>query len=112
MCSTARFSVVLIFSPANIASIRSRRPRASRELEQQPQRLVVDALAGEIEQQVQLGAREALEALRIGCEQIAQMHRCRSVRCARHAALLRVPEPSAGRAIGDRSSWTLRELVR
>ena len=44
------------------------------ELDQQSQRLCVDALAGEIEQQVQLGVREKLRGtLRVGGEQIAQM---------------------------------------
>jgi hypothetical protein len=44
-----------------------------RELDQQAQRLRIEELAGEIEQQVQFGARELLETLRIGREQIAQM---------------------------------------
>ena len=48
-CSTARFSVMLIFSPRNIASMRSRRPRLLGQLQQQLERLVGDAVLRVVE---------------------------------------------------------------
>ena len=48
-CSTGRFSVVLIRSPANIASMRSRKARFFRQAQQQPQRFVGNAVFGVVE---------------------------------------------------------------
>ena len=48
-CSTARFSVMLIFSPPNIASMRAAQAALVGQLDQQPQRLVGDAVLRIIE---------------------------------------------------------------
>ena len=73
-CSTARSSVMLIFSPANI---RSRQPSTSacaRQVAQQAHRLVGDAVLGVVEEEVvQIAARTARSA-RVAGEQVAQMH--------------------------------------
>ena len=50
-CSTARFSVTLILSPRNMASMRSRRPDSSASCEQQLERLVGDAVLRVVEGQ-------------------------------------------------------------
>ena len=48
-CSTARFSVTLIFSPRNIASMRARRPDSSASCTSSAQRLVGDAVLRVVE---------------------------------------------------------------
>ena len=62
-CSTARFSVTLILSPRNIASMRSRRPDSSASCTQQLERLVGDAVLRVVEEEAggleRSGARRA-----------------------------------------------------
>ena len=72
-CSTARSSVTLIFSPRNIASMRSREAGPSRQLEQQAQRLVGDAVLRVVEVDAVGLDGQALAALGIGGEQVAQV---------------------------------------
>ena len=69
-CSTARFSVMLIFSPRNIAS-RARQAAIPGELQQQPNGFIGDAVFGVIEVQASAFSSEALAARRIVREQIA-----------------------------------------
>ena len=69
-CSTARFSVTLILSPRNMASMRSRKPDSLGELQQQPQRLVGDAVLGIVEIEAGGLDREPLAALGIVGEEL------------------------------------------
>ena len=64
-CSTARFSVTLIFSPRNMASMRARRPDSSASCDEQPQRLVGDAVLRVVEVEAGGLDRQALAALRV-----------------------------------------------
>ena len=73
-CSTARRSVVLIFSPANIASRRCRHAALFGKPQQQPQRLVGDAVLRVVEEEARTLGREALRPAGIVGEQRAQMH--------------------------------------
>ena len=73
-CSTARCSVILIFSPLNIASRRSATPRSCRELQQQPHRLVGDAVLRIVEIKPGAFGRQAFAAARVLREELAQMH--------------------------------------
>ena len=70
LCSAARRSVELTRSPRNIASRLAATLGRLGEREQQPQRLGVDPLLGEIVEQVAEDRVEALEASRIGGEEI------------------------------------------
>ena len=63
MCRTARFSVTLIFSPRNIASMRSRRPRLLGEREQQLDRLVGDPVLRVVEEQAGALGRQQYVAM-------------------------------------------------
>ena len=49
-CSTGRFSVTLMRSPRNIASIRLRHAALLRERDEEPERLVGDALLRVVEE--------------------------------------------------------------
>ena len=71
--STERFSVVLIRSPRNIASVRSRESRLLGELEEQPQRLVGDAVLRVVEVDAGALGCETLAARRVLGEEVAQM---------------------------------------
>ena len=73
-CSTARSSVTLIFSPRNMASIRSRRPHSSASCQQQPQRLVGDAVLGVVEVESDGLGGQALARARVVGEERAQVH--------------------------------------
>ena len=66
-------SVWLIGSPASIFRFQPSTIGGGGEVVQQGQRFDVDALLGEVEQQAVLTQRKALEALRVGGEQLAQM---------------------------------------
>ena len=70
---TERFSVMLIRSPRNIASVRSARPDSSASCEQEPQRLVGDAVLRVVEVEAGALGREPLAAGRVRGEQVAQM---------------------------------------
>ena len=70
LCSAARRSVELTSSPRNIASRLAATLGRLGEREQQPQRLGVDPLLGEIVEEVAEDRVEALEASRIGGEEI------------------------------------------
>ena len=71
-CSTARFSVTLILSPRNIASIRSRSPDSSASCSKQPDRLVGDAVLRVVEVDAGGLERQALAARRVVGEELAQ----------------------------------------
>ena len=81
LCSAARRSVELTSSPRNIASRLAATSAASASVEQQAQRLGVDPLLGEIVEQVAEDRMEAVEASRIGGEEIGN----RAGRAARRA---------------------------
>ena len=72
-CSTARFSVTLIFSPRNIASRRSATPRSLGEPQQQPHRLLGDAVLRVVEREPGALDGEARRPAGIVGEQGAQM---------------------------------------
>ena len=78
-CSTARCSVTLIFSPLNIASMRSRRPHSSARSQQQAERLVGDAILRVVEVEAGGFGGQALAAPGIVGEELPQMHDCRIV---------------------------------
>ena len=71
--STERFSVVLIRSPRNIASVRSGRPDSSASCEQEAQRLVGDAVLRVVEVDPGALGDEPVAARRILGEEIAQV---------------------------------------
>ena len=79
-CRTARFSVTLILSPRNMASIASRRPDSSASRHEQLERLVGDAILRVVE----------IDAGRLGGQALAARRVIGEERCA-GAAL----EPSA-----------------
>ncbi len=79
-CRTARFSVTLIFSPRNIASIRSRRPDSSASCSEQRERLVGDAVLRVVEEEAGGLERQPLAALRVLREELAQVQR-RAIFC-------------------------------
>ena len=86
-CSTARSSVMLIFSPANIASRRPSTSAASASAEQQLHRLAGHRAFRPVEQQV---AGRRARASRSGRDRRRRRRACRSAtpddRCARSAA--------------------------
>ncbi len=73
-CSTARSSVTLMCSPANIASRRSATPASLREREEQPQRLVGDAVLRVVEKDARRFGGEPRAAARIGREEVAEVN--------------------------------------
>ena len=72
-CRTARFSVMLIFSPRNMASMRARRPDSSASCSEQLERLVGDAVLRVVEVRAHRLGRHALAALGIIREERPQM---------------------------------------
>ncbi len=72
-CSTERFSETLIRSPLNIASRRSLEVRLLRQFDEQAQRLVGDAVLRIVEVQAACLRAQALAALGILGEQLAQV---------------------------------------
>ena len=72
-CRTARFSVMLIGSPANIASRSARDLGPLGEREKQLHRFRHDAVLRIVEREVAEREREAREAIRIDGEEIAEM---------------------------------------
>ena len=72
-CRTARSSDTLMCSPANIASRRCGTAGLLRQLDQQPHRLVGDAVLGVVEVDALGLGRQPLAAARIGREQLAQV---------------------------------------
>ena len=72
VCSTARFSVVLMASPRPHGLDARAQVRGIGEIGQQAQAVVVDALAREIEVQARGLARKAAAALRVRVAQRAQ----------------------------------------
>ena len=89
-CSTARFSVTLIFSPRNMASMRARRPDSLGQREEQLDRLVGDAVLRVVEEQAGRLDRHAFGARRIVGEEFAQ------VQIADFALVLRQRLPRRG----------------
>ena len=73
VCSTARFSVTLIGSPRNMASMRSRRPQSSASAMQQAQGLLGDAVLGVVEVQARSFGAHARAARRIFVEEVAKV---------------------------------------
>ena len=71
-CSTARFSVTLIFSPLNIASIFPRRPDSSASCSEQLERLVGDAVLRVIQKKSGGLDSESLAAFGVIGEQFPQ----------------------------------------
>ena len=61
-CRTARFSVTLILSPRNMASMRSRRPDSSASFQQEREGLVGDSVLGIVEINTDGVNRHALPA--------------------------------------------------
>ena len=72
-CRTARFSVTLIFSPRNMASIRARRPDSSASCKQKLERLVGDAVLRVVQEDARGLGGHALAALGILGEEIPQV---------------------------------------
>ena len=72
VCSTARFSVTLILSPRNMASMRARRPHSSARCSRRLQRLVGDAVLGVIEVEADGLGRQAFAAFGVVGEELAQ----------------------------------------
>ena len=87
-CSTARFSVTLIFSPRNIASMRARSVGFFREREQQAYRLVGDPLLRVIEVDAGGLGRQLLAARRIGGEELPQRASRRAAARAQRGAAM------------------------
>ncbi len=73
VCSTARSSLVLMWAPENIASMRSGRCARARQRRQQRQRVAGDAVLGVVEDELGAGRGERLGALRIAVEELAQV---------------------------------------
>ena len=73
-CSTARFSVTLIFSPANIALPARFHPALARESDEQRKRLGRGAVLRVVEKQRRAARGHARAALGIRGEELAQMH--------------------------------------
>ncbi len=71
--STERFSVVLIRSPRNIASVRSGEARLLGELHEQPERLVGDAVLRVVEVEAGALGGKPLAARRVVGEEVAQV---------------------------------------
>ena len=72
-CKTARFSVMLIFSPLNMASIRSRRPAFLRQLKEQLEGFVGDTIFGVIEIETQCLNGQALAAFGVFRKELSKM---------------------------------------
>ena len=72
-CRTARFSVMLIFSPRNMASMRPRKSGFLGQLQEQFQGLVGDAILRVIQVQADRLDRHALAACGIIRKKFAQM---------------------------------------
>ena len=72
-CSTARRSVTLIFSPRNMASMRSARPDSLASCTKQLHRLVGDAVLRVVEIDADRFGGQALAALRIVLEELPQV---------------------------------------
>ena len=68
VCRTARFSVTLIFSPANIASRLASTSAGLGELDERGQNRRVDALLGIVEQKIVEGDAELAKSRRIAGE--------------------------------------------
>ncbi len=71
--STARSSETLMCSPANIASRRSSTPRSRASCAEQHHRLVGDPVLGEVEVEAGAVGDQALAALGVGGEEVAQV---------------------------------------
>ena len=84
-CSTARSSVTLIFSPANIASMRSRSPDSSASCSSSAMRLVGDPVLGVVEVDPDGLDGQPLAAVGVGGEQLAQVAVSASSACWRAA---------------------------
>ena len=104
-CSTARFSVTLIWSPRNIASIRSRRPDSSASSTSRRERLVGDAVLGEV--------REQPDRLEAQCARPGRGHPRRACGGARPSSPRGAPRAAATRVgcAGGWSSWWSPGLV-
>ncbi len=72
-CMTARCSVWLMASPANIASRQPSSPQVARQLQQQGFRARVDAVLGQIGEDVGRFLAETAEALRIGRKRLTHI---------------------------------------
>ena len=72
-CSTARFSVTLIFSPRNMASIRAAQAAFVRQLKQELERFVGDAVLRVIEEEADRFGCQALAAFGVGGKELPQM---------------------------------------
>ena len=72
-CRTARCSVTLIFSPANMASMCWRRRGLLRKLNEQPHRLAGDSVLRVIKVEAQRLQRKAFAALRILREKLSKV---------------------------------------
>ena len=72
-CNTARFSVTLIFSPPNIASMRARRPDSSASCSEQLESLVGDAVLRVIQVEPHRFGGHTLAAFRVVGKKLAQM---------------------------------------
>ena len=71
-CSTARFSVTLILSPRNIASMRARSPDSSASCSSRRERLVGDAVLRVVEEDAGGLGRQPLAARGVVGEELAQ----------------------------------------
>ena len=100
-CSTARSSVTLMCSPANIASMRSRSP-APRRAPEQAERLVGDPVLRVVHRDPGRLRDEALAPGRIGGEEVAEL----DVRDLVVVALQRGPGLGGGRHRAERISVT------
>ena len=72
-CRTARFSVTLIFSPRNMASMRDCRPDSSASADEKLEGFVGDAVLRVVQEEAHRLGRHPLAALGIIREEIAQM---------------------------------------
>ena len=74
VCSTARFSVTLIFSPANIARVRSESPHSRASAMRSAMRFRRRAVLRVVEKERRARRRHARAPLRIRGEELAQVH--------------------------------------
>ena len=109
--STERFSETLMRSPRNIASMRSARPDSSASCEQQPQRLVGDAVLGVVEVEAGALGGQALAAPRVAGEQVAQVPVARSPRDAARAPSRQDARCSASALVGSLAARERRALL-
>ena len=72
-CSTARFSVMLIFSPRNMASIRDSQARLFGQLDQELEGFIGDAILRVVQEEAHRLRRHPLAAPGITGEEISQM---------------------------------------